>query len=327
MRENLIKAALAAFLLAVFLPACGGQPAEPSAPPEKEPAQSQPAGPAASNPAGSGIQMPSASVQPAAPGQEPPEKDLEGAAKDAEVPSDPAPQTEADPRRAAFAELLRTAHDKQILPDGSILDGFDIEGIEKNLFALHDVDGDGREELILLWSNACMAGMTEIVYDYDEASGQVREELSEFPGVIFYDNGMAEAGWSHNQGLAGRIWPYNLYQYQPEDDRYEYVGSVDAWDRSLGEINYMENGASFPEALDADGDGLIYYLLPPDWEGQYDRAARVDGPEYQQWLDSFLADAGFQKLSFVELTGKNIAEVLGVPYVELVKTLMPNAAG
>ena len=43
--------------------------------------------------------------------------------------------------------------------NGTVLDGNSIEGIEGNLFALHDVDGDGAAELILLWQNAMMAAI------------------------------------------------------------------------------------------------------------------------------------------------------------------------
>mgnify|MGYP006990178543 CR=1 FL=1 len=37
--------------------------------------------------------------------------------------------------------------------------------------------------------------------DYDEAAGAVRMEFSNFPLLTFYDNGVIQAGWSHNQGL------------------------------------------------------------------------------------------------------------------------------
>lgn len=109
---------------------------------------------------------------PAAPDTAAPQEDTSPANTD-----DPKPSglTEDEARRAAFAQVLRTAHDRQELPDGTVLDGGSIEDIEGNLFALHDVDGDGAEELILLWQNAAMGGQTEVVYGYGGETGQVVE--------------------------------------------------------------------------------------------------------------------------------------------------------
>lgn len=250
---------------------------------------------------------------------------------DTGAPAEPAlPADEA--RRAAFAQVLRTAHDRQSLPDGTELDGTSIEGIEGNLFALSDVDGDGAEELILLWQNAIMAGQTEIVYGYDEAAGEVRQKLRDFPGMIFYENGAAESPWSHNQNWAGEFWPYTLHRYNPETDTYENMGSVDAWDSRL-----VSNG--FPRDVDADGDGTVYVLLTDNWDftchrdpasGQeywYYEEPPVDGPEYLAWRDGVVGDAAALELSFAPLTAEDIARVLDVPYVELITTLTPHAAG
>lgn len=235
-------------------------------------------------------------------------------------------------RRAAFAEVLRTAHDRQILPDGTALDGNSIEDIEGNLFTVHDVDGDGGRELVLLWQNAVTAGQTEIVYGYDSDTGRVREKLRDFPGILFYDNGAAEAPWSHNQGWAGEFWPYNLHRYRPETDVYEDMGSVDAWDKEL-----VSSG--FPRDVDADGDGMVYVLLTDNWQFTchedpaggpaywYYEQPPVDGAEYLTWRDGIVGDAKALELTFMPLTAENIAGILEVPYVELITTLPPNAAG
>lgn len=263
----------------------------------------------------------------AAPSQDPaaPPADAADSPEETDLTADEA-------RRAAFAQVLRTAHDRQILPDGTVLDGNSIEGIEGNLFALHDVDGDGVEELILLWQNAAMAGQAEIVYGYDSETGQVLEELREFPGVIFYDNGAAEAPWSHNQNWANKFWPYTLHRCNPEAGTYENMGSVDAWDKVL-----VSNG--FPLDVDADGDGMVYVLLTDNWDfthhqdpasGEaywYYEEPPVDGAEYLAWRDGIVGNAKALELSFVSLTAENIAQALDVPYEALITTLLPNAAG
>lgn len=232
--------------------------------------------------------------------------------------SEEVPPESGSARREAFAAVLRRVHEERRLPDGTELYGASMEDIEGNLFALFDVDGDGQEELLLLWQNAFTAGQMEIVYGYDEASGELREELREFPGVIFYDNGTAEAPWSHNQGKAGAFWPYSLYRYQASGGVYQSVGSADAWDKSL-----VSDG--FPEEADADGNGFVYYLLPADWDGQYD--APSDDGAYLEWRNSYTAGADFLELSFVDLTAENIAGVLQVPYAALSDATTPNAVG
>lgn len=267
--------------------------------------------------------------EPAAPARDsavPPEA---ASPADADAPSAP-PADEA--RRAAFAQVLRTAHDQRSLPDGTELEGGSIEGIEGNLFALHDVDGDGQEELVLLWQNAAMAGQVEIVYGYDETAGQVRQELRDFPGVIFHEGGTAEAPWSHNQGWANKFWPYTLHRYRPETGVYENMGSVDAWDKAL-----VSSG--FPLDADADGDGMVYFLLTDNWsftahrdpgtgaEYWYYEEPPVDGAEYLAWRDGIVGDAAALELSFLPLTAKNIAGALEVAYEPLVTTLTPNALG
>lgn len=262
---------------------------------------------------------------------------------DTQTPDSPADGTReetADPAdsadgREAFAALLRQVHEERILPDGTVLEGSSMEGVEGNLFALFDVDGDGQEELLLLWQNACVAGELELVYGYDRESGGLREELREFPGVIFYDNGMAEAPWSHNQGWAGEFWPYTLYQYCPETGEYVQAGGVDAWDRRITE-DYRP--AAFPAEVDADGDGMVYFLLSGEWlwgdhtapDGSIYQtwlAPPVDGAEYLRWRESYLAGADFLDLSFVSLTAENISEVLGVPHVPLSNSVLPDAVG
>lgn len=267
--------------------------------------------------------------EPAAPAPDAPPEAASPAGTD--VPAESGPAAD-EARRAAFAQVLRAAHDQQILPDGTELEGGSIEGIEGNLFALHDVDGDGAEELILLWQNACMAGQTETVYGYDETAREARQELREFPGVIFYTGGAAEAPWSHNQGWAGEFWPYTLYRWQAETDTYENMGSVDAWDRAL-----VSDG--FPRDVDTDEDGMIYFLLTDNWnftahrdpgtgaEHWYYEEPPVDGAAYLRWRDAVLGDAEALELSFVPLTAENIAEELDVPYEPLITTLTPNALG
>lgn len=195
--------------------------------------------------------------------------------------------------------------------DGTFPDGHQYGIIpEKFSYAVYDVDGDGKDEFILRFSDTFMAGMIEEVYAYED--GVFREELAEFPVVTYYDNGVIQADWSHNQGNAGDrfLWPYNVYRYQPETDSYELAGSVDGWDREIADSIY-EIG-QFPDGTDADGDGFVYLLQPPDWEGQYDNVDIVDRSDYEKWREQFFGGAN----------------ALEIPYQEVeVETVYPAAQG
>ena len=205
----------------------------------------------------------------------------------------------------AFASAIQEYCRTGVFPDGQ--DWGDIPG--KFCYAVYDVDGDGKDELILRNLDTFVAGMSESVYAYE--NGDFREELFEFPALTYYDNGVIQAEWSHNQGMAGdRLWPYTLYQYQPDDDSYIELGAVDAWDRELAD--FTNDWGAFPDDIDADGDGCVYFLCPFDWGGQYSRADIVDGPDYESWRNQYLSGA----------------KVLEIPYRELeVETVFPDAAG
>jgi len=210
---------------------------------------------------------------------------------------------EDEARRLAYGEILWDAYLLGVLPDGTELERMaDLGPAEGNEFALADVDGDEAEELVLYWTEACMAGQVCLVYGYD--GEEARLELSEFPALTFYDNGTAKADWSHNQGLAGRFWPFYAYRYEPESGVYQCVGGVDAWDS-----DYDSN--IFPYDIDADGDGLVYYLLPADWDGQYGMGP-VDGVDYENWWNARMGDAEEIEVPWQELTEENIA-ALGAP--------------
>ena len=94
--------------------------------------------------------------------------------------------------------------------------------------------------------------MQGLVYTYDYPEEELRLVLSEFPALTFYENGTVAADWSHNQGWAGRFWPYTLYQYSPDSGVYEETGSVDAWDLECAGGD-ERLAAAFPDEADAGG--------------------------------------------------------------------------
>lgn len=222
------------------------------------------------------------SAEPVLPGQEPP------------------PEALPDAYRAVLRDLL----EKNVLPGGEELERFADSAPDQ--YAVWDVDGDGRKELLIRHTDAPMAGMVEKVYDIDPETGEVREQFSDFPGMSFYDNGVVKVEMSHNQGRAGDVlWPYVLWTYDAGTDSYVVVGIVDAWDKSLGET--MGDGLRFPADVDQDGDGVVYYIMP--YGGYWlEEEYAVDKAHYDLWVDTYLGGAAEVEVPFRDLTAESLEE-------------------
>lgn len=204
----------------------------------------------------------------------------------------------------AYVSILKDVYTNHSFPDGNDY-GFDeTYNSSDNKFAIYDIDQDGKDELIIEYVTTAMAGMTEKIYGFNTSTNTASEEFSEFPNLTYYDNGVIEAGWSHNQGFAGEFWPYTLYQYNAESDTYAKVGMVDVWDKSLSEKDY--DGNPFPEDSDKNGDGIVYYIMPGD---NYELNNPVDIDEYNKWHDSYAGGAEKVDVPYVSLNEENINNI------------------
>lgn len=217
------------------------------------------------------------------------------------------PWNNPEDSRKRFGEILWNAYLKGELPDGSKLDWTSSKGAAENHFAVTDIDGDGKEELLLSWTNASMAGHRFVIYGCWQ--GAVYTQFSGFPSLRFYDNAAIEEDWSHNQGWSGRFWPHYAYRYNPQSDLYEQVGFVEGWDKRV-----VSEG--FPDDIDADGDGLVYDVRPADvdWTigSRYEPERMMDGPAYEEWRQSYLNGSQEVEIGLIPLTEENIA-ALGAP--------------
>lgn len=176
--------------------------------------------------------------------------------------------------------------------------------ISADRFAIWDVNGDGRNELITQTNAAPMAGQVETVYDADG-----NKLLAEYPLMTYYDNGYAKAGWSHNQGLAGdKLWPYTLLRYDADAGKYVRVAAVDGWDKSIRDTDLSYDGTviPFPDDVDRDGDGFVYYII--EEEGGYAPVygEPMDYAEYAQWVARYLG-ANTVRVHYASLSQENIA--------------------
>ena len=206
----------------------------------------------------------------------------------------------------AYFTSLENLIKNHILPDGTAGGEEQLGDMSENKFAVHDVDNDGKEELILLYSTTITAGMAGYVFDYDIEAGALQTQLYEYPALTFYNNGIVKALWSHNQGRAGdHFWPYNLYKYVPDSDSYILVGMVDAWDKNYAGTDDQNN--PIPGDIDKSGTGIVYYIME---EGQYDDTHTIDASEYNEWVTAYIGNASEIQIQYMDLTEENISRII-----------------
>jgi len=210
-------------------------------------------------------------------------------------------------RVKAYQKYLNDLLQEGILPNGMDA-GYDDSAYyirSGDQFAIGDIDYDGKLEMIISHVSTAVAGMMETIYEYDIDTHELKEELVSFPNLTYFDNGVIEAGWAHNQGKAGNhFWPYTLYQYHSQSDSYETIASVDAWDKSYTEEIYSEE--EFPSKQDKDGDGMIYYIMSGD---SFDYDNPVDLDEYDNWRNQYTEKATKVKILYQNLTEENINQL------------------
>lgn len=148
-----------------------------------------------------------------------------------------------------------------------------------------DIDGDGKDELLINHSNAgSMAEMALYIYDYDRETGKVYIEYEGWPGITVYDNGYMKENASHNHGRSDLddFWPYHLFRYNNQTDKYECIANIDAWQYQIAED--IEPDPEFPKDKDLDGDGILYYDASKD---DYKPAMIMDNEEYEAWCEQY----------------------------------------
>ena len=181
----------------------------------------------------------------------------------------------------AYAAVLKGIYYQHKYPDGQDCGFNDFGDVSENQFAIYDVDGDGKDELIIEVTTTCTAGMCVSVYSFDEITHVIREEFREFPLLT-------------------------IYQYQPENDSFVVIGEVDAWDKALRQTDY--EGNAFPDILDKDGNGLVYFVT---MIGEGKDTSMIDDAEYFLWLNGYLGNAQELVVPYKKLTEENIVGIIG----------------
>lgn len=164
-----------------------------------------------------------------------------------------------------------------------------------NVYAVHDINGDGVDELLVRWmpEGGVSSSWGTSVYD---AKGTERFRGHGEP--TFYDNGAVSIPWSHNQGPACAIWPYDLY-VNSGTGSFRYTEAGHARARS-SDVPGFEDVAY----ADLDGDGMVYYI----GEDAYTEENPVDNAVYEAWRDKYLHGAKALPIMYWPLTEENISQ-------------------
>lgn len=179
-----------------------------------------------------------------------------------------------------------------------------------NRFAICDVNGDGRDELITQRHTGSSPSLHETVYDQNGYP-----LLDGHSGCItYYDNGYATVLWYRKPGLSGRgMWPYDLYRPYDSGNRFRYahVARVDAWDKEIAYTYESFNPdnlgmLTFPEDADKDGDGLVYYIITEKDGYAPDYGTPIDYAEWVEWANAYMG-ANVIEPTYIRLTEENLA--------------------
>jgi len=221
------------------------------------------------------------------------------------------PVGERTDARAVYAQVLRDLLYNGVLPNGRAVGAEWSGDLSRDQFAVWDVDLDGRDELVVLHTADIMAGMDGFVLEFDPAytgtDSPICFELDGFPAFAFYENGAVKVNWSHNQTW-GELWPYELFTYDADTDRYTDAATVYAADRDL--MEQAGRGEEYPDDVDVSGTGRVYYVNLARSSGGEPAGARIwDSKEYDAWLDSVLGQARELELPYQALTEENIANL------------------
>lgn len=198
-----------------------------------------------------------------------------------------------------YREVIESFAYEGILPDGTtVSESYDFATMDGNSFALCDVTGDGREELIVAFTASYAAEMILMVCGGRD--GEVAVLLREFPSVKFYPGGIARADFARNYSMADDPWPYHLYRF--DGDVFQQEVYVEGWDVSQG----TEDGAGvpFPKDADLDRNGYVYIFYREDQDPQY-----LDDGEYDSWIAEQAGGTEPLPVIYYPVTRENIEQV------------------
>lgn len=198
-----------------------------------------------------------------------------------------------------YIEAVKNLYENNIDLFGNQVENFH-DNPEWNKFAIVDIDNDGTLELLLSWTDSTVAGEWGGVYQYDFDKQEFYSEQLLEPSITFYDNGIAYEPWRHNQG-PGEMWPFDASLYNASTDQYEHVLSADSWNKDMRE-------EGFPDDVDIDGVGIVYYT---DVNAEYvDYDNPISQSEFNSIYNQYFEGANELNVYYYELTEKGLNDYL-----------------
>lgn len=188
--------------------------------------------------------------------------------------------TLSDAGKSAYRSVLEDIYYNQQFPNGLELD-YNGADLSENKFGVYDIDGDGRDELLIAYTTASTDSQMFLIYDFVEALDAVHEEFTGYPAATFYDNGVVRADWSQDPSTVegSDFQPFTLLVYDEGENTYEFLGSV----------------------CQQDKPDVYYQKLAGD-----ENETEIDETVLQDWLDFCIGDAGQIEVPMAELTDENI---------------------
>ena len=215
------------------------------------------------------------------------------------------PKDEAGRIKAAYADVLKKLLKTGNLPGGLDLNSLIVEDslpITESEYAIYDVNGDGKDELVIDFLSTYSNSMFERIYAFDDERGKPEEIFFSRPLTDFYTNGFIRSDVMYNDSVAGQFWPYELFEYDPNTRRYERNAFIDAWDGNMFPTD--SEGNAFPADLDKDGDKMLYYIyLDSDEENS---PYIVEKAELEDWFNRETYSAKLLDVRWNKLTEENI---------------------
>ncbi len=202
--------------------------------------------------------------------------------------------------RQVYAQILKHIYYQHRWPSGESME--QMTPIEDSRYVIYDVDGDGREELLVENGSGVTASQYGVIYDYHWDTGvtYIQGEMTSL--TVFYSNGFMIQPLSHNQSLGSDVYPAVYVQYDKDTDSYQTLGTIETWEKAYMSENY--EGQPFPDAQDLDQDGVIYYI--------FDKEPKTKA-DYEAVRQTCIGDAQELPLEWKSLDIENFQAYLSEP--------------
>lgn len=182
-------------------------------------------------------------------------------------------------------------------------DDASVNGEEKDRFALVDIDGDGRQELLFTAMNTISANMGTYVMKYNDKTGKV-EFVARFFMPTFYVNRDVKSGFTHMPEPAIDGFVYN--RYNSKKNKWDSTDVV----RYEKEMFFEDSDYVYPEKEDKNKNGVVY--VRQKWsakDNKYIVTEYIDDDKYPEWENKLLSSKTI-KIYYKDFTNENIKEIL-----------------